>query len=78
MDVQDDGRGFVVVRRSADRDGLFPDGYGLPAMRRRVERLGGRLTVESNPGEGTTVAVEIPLQPAAGSEPFPPAQESAK
>jgi signal transduction histidine kinase len=31
-------------------------------MRERVERLGGELLVESEPGEGTTVAVSIPIE----------------
>jgi signal transduction histidine kinase len=30
-------------------------------MRRRVEELGGTLTVESGPGEGTTVVAELPI-----------------
>jgi signal transduction histidine kinase len=29
-------------------------------MRERVEMLGGSLTVESSPGKGTTVNVEVP------------------
>ena len=37
-------------------------GFGLTAMRERVEQLGGRLLIESAPGEGTTLAVEIPTQ----------------
>ncbi len=30
-------------------------------MRERVERLGGTLSLESAPGEGTTLTVELPL-----------------
>ena len=30
-------------------------------MRQRVEQLGGELLIESEPGEGTTVAVSIPV-----------------
>ena len=52
VDVQDDGAGFA-----AD---LPPVGIGLRAMRERVAELGGTLTVESTPGEGTTVAAAIP------------------
>jgi signal transduction histidine kinase len=43
-------------------------------MRERVERLGGTLSIESVPGEGTTLAVELPL--AADDDParqVPPA-----
>ncbi|RJL32918.1 sensor histidine kinase [Bailinhaonella thermotolerans] len=54
LDVRDDGAGW---------DGEAPPpgrGHGLPAMRHRAEALGGRLVVESAPGEGTAVAAAIP------------------
>ena len=35
-------------------------GFGLRAMRERVEQLGGSVTVESEPGEGTTLTVSMP------------------
>ncbi|MBT2467391.1 sensor histidine kinase [Streptomyces sp. ISL-66] len=38
-------------------------GHGLPAMRARVRQLGGTLTVESTPGEGTVLSASIPLEP---------------
>ena len=34
---------------------------GLSGMRQRVALLGGKLTIESAPGSGTTVFVEIPV-----------------
>jgi signal transduction histidine kinase len=61
VDVQDDGRGFAAARVPSTRDWPRSGGYGLPAMRRRVENLGGSLTVESAPGEGTTLMVSLPL-----------------
>ncbi|MFJ1758060.1 sensor histidine kinase [Kitasatospora sp. NPDC088134] len=36
-------------------------GHGLPAMRARLRQLGGTLTIESAPGEGTVVSAAIPL-----------------
>ncbi|MFI2640853.1 sensor histidine kinase [Streptomyces sp. NPDC018610] len=62
LDVVDDGVGFVpgavpaAVGGSARADG----GFGLPAMRSRAQALGGTLTVESSPGQGTAVAVTLP------------------
>ena len=58
LDVYDDGRGFDP--------GTVPPpsetgGYGLRAMRQRVEQLGGELSVESSPGEGTIIAAQFPL-----------------
>ncbi|MEU2555794.1 ATP-binding protein [Streptomyces sp. NPDC013313] len=57
LDIADDGRGFEPGRvRSAG-----VRGHGLPAMRARVRRLGGTLTVESAPGEGTVLSAAVPL-----------------
>jgi signal transduction histidine kinase len=53
--VEDDGTGFRP-EEVADRD----DGIGLAGMRERVGLLGGKLTVESAPGAGTTIVAEVP------------------
>ena len=36
-------------------------GLGLPLSRRLIERLGGRFTIDSAPGAGTTVSLELPI-----------------
>ena len=51
--VTDDGQGFAP-------DGQPASGYGLAAMRRRVEEAGGVLRVDSAPATGTTVRVSLP------------------
>jgi signal transduction histidine kinase len=57
LDVRDDGAGFDPARsRVADRDG----GYGLTAMRDRVQRIAGTLEVESEPGAGTAISACVP------------------
>ncbi|HXV93673.1 MAG TPA: sensor histidine kinase, partial [Pseudonocardia sp.] len=56
LDVRDDGVGFDVS--AATRTGR--NGFGLRAMRQRVARVGGELTVESAPGEGTAVSASVP------------------
>jgi len=38
-------------------------------MRERVEALGGSLFVESEPEEGCTLVVELPLEAAEGASP---------
>ncbi|SDY48893.1 Signal transduction histidine kinase [Micromonospora pattaloongensis] len=61
LDVRDDGVGFDVADQPAPRQ---PDGgYGLTAMRQRVTRVGGELTVESEPGGGTAVSASVPALP---------------
>jgi signal transduction histidine kinase len=54
LDVHDDGVGFDHAATVA------AGGLGLRAMAERVAALGGSLAVESAPGEGTTIAVEVP------------------
>ncbi|MFS3128322.1 sensor histidine kinase [Nocardioides sp. Bht2] len=59
LDVRDDGRGF-------DPDQIGPRGNrgrGLAGLRARAVDLGGHATVESAPGEGTTVSVSFPIHP---------------
>ncbi len=53
--VEDDGVGFEPLRARGD-------GLGLVGMRERVGLLGGRVTVESRPGAGTTFVAEVPLR----------------
>ncbi len=58
LDVRDDGSGFASTA-----DGYGPNGgLGLRGMRERIEALGGRLAVESAPGQGTTIAVTVPVR----------------
>lgn len=54
LTISDDGVGFVVT------DGR-PTSFGVVGMRERVLILGGQLSLESEPGEGTTLAVRVPL-----------------
>ncbi|MBI2237577.1 MAG: sensor histidine kinase [Actinobacteria bacterium] len=53
--VEDDGRGFDPAVPSA--------GLGIRDMRERAEWCRSRLTVSSAPGEGTSVRIEVPLEP---------------
>jgi len=60
--VEDDGTGFVVGSYPASSLGVDQPGLGLYGMQERAALLGGTLTVESSPGQGATVRVEIPLE----------------
>lgn len=57
--VRDDGQGFSPA---AARTTAF-GGFGLSGMRERAEVIGGRLSVWSEPGRGTTITLVIPLAP---------------
>jgi signal transduction histidine kinase len=65
LDVEDNGKG--LMQKVEARDGLTSGGFGLVAMRERVAQLGGELFVESEPGEGTTLSISLPLENGAGS-----------
>ncbi|MGH2534516.1 MAG: sensor histidine kinase [Thermomicrobiales bacterium] len=66
LDIQDDGGGFDPAARNGANS--TQDGYGLAAMRARVEGLGGTLSVESAPGQGTTIAAAVPALTVAAVE----------
>jgi signal transduction histidine kinase len=52
--VVDDGRGFNPTA-------AFPGHLGLRSIHERVEKIGGQITVESAPGQGTRIEVRLPL-----------------
>jgi signal transduction histidine kinase len=62
LDVRDDGIGFDQPGQS-QTDG----GFGLIAMRQRVNRLAGQLEIESEPGAGTAVSASLPAIPLGGA-----------
>ena len=53
LDVRDDGVGFDPSRRTAS---AMAAGFGLVAMRQRIEALNGTLEIESEPGSGTAIS----------------------
>ncbi|WP_233624820.1 sensor histidine kinase [Actinoplanes sp. ATCC 53533] len=57
LDVRDDGAGFDPARRRTEQ---YEGGYGLTAMRDRVQRVAGTLEVESEPGAGTAISACVP------------------
>jgi len=54
LEVQDDGVGFELAAAQAG------GGLGLPGMAERAQKIGGRLRIESERGQGTKVSVEVP------------------
>jgi signal transduction histidine kinase len=58
LEVSDDGIGFEMPRSPTD---FAPNGhFGLLGMRERADLIGGRLDVQSKPGEGTRLSVRLP------------------
>ena len=55
LEVEDDGVGF-----DPGADGIRSRRLGLTSMEERAEKIGGSISIESTPGEGTTVRLEVP------------------
>ena len=60
LSVSDDGSGIAEGRAA---EALREGHIGIASVRERAEALGGRLEVETAPGEGTTATVSVPLEP---------------
>jgi signal transduction histidine kinase len=54
VSMSDDGRGFDLSHT--------PNGMGLRSIRERVESVGGTFEIESAPGEGTKLVLQIPIK----------------
>jgi signal transduction histidine kinase len=58
MRIKDNGKGFqeqrVLRAKKAKR-------LGLLGMRERLEMVGGNITIQSTPGQGTTLQAQVPL-----------------
>lgn len=62
LTVADDGVGFDV-------EAAWGKGLGLASMGERLEAIGGKLDIHSNPGAGTRLEIRVPITPA-----IPPAE----
>ena len=58
LTVLDDGRGF---KKGRSRESTATEGFGLQGMSERVALIGGSLSVESKPGRGTRIEVQVPM-----------------
>ncbi|WP_199493061.1 sensor histidine kinase [Marinitenerispora sediminis] len=70
--IADDGTGFVLRTRTEGADGVSevispPGHYGLIGMAERARCAGGTLTVDSAPGAGTRITLQVPLAQASPS-----------
>jgi signal transduction histidine kinase len=56
LEVQDNGSGFPT-------DSMNEEKHGLRNMRDRARAIGAQFSCESEPGKGTTIIAELPMQP---------------
>ncbi|MDQ2744029.1 MAG: GAF domain-containing sensor histidine kinase [Chloroflexota bacterium] len=55
LSIRDDGQGFIPRAVAIGR-------YGILGMKERAKLLGGRMKIQSRPGEGTSLLVTVPLE----------------
>lgn len=67
LDVRDDGRGFDTAKAPAPD--TTPGGFGLIAMRERIEALSGTLEIESEARTGTAISARVPFRAADAPAP---------
>ncbi|MBI4860412.1 MAG: response regulator, partial [Candidatus Riflebacteria bacterium] len=80
--VVDRGRGFSPTASATCSGG----GFGLFSVGERLELLGGRLSIQSSPGEGARVTLAVPLDPSGelstnretGNGAGPPAEQAGR
>jgi signal transduction histidine kinase len=63
LTIADDGRGFDAADNSLPSRGHF----GVQGMRERAAQIHAQLVVESAPGQGTTVKLEVPIPAQRGT-----------
>jgi two-component system nitrate/nitrite sensor histidine kinase NarX len=64
FEVRDDGAGFELQAVPFGRDGF---GFGLSSINERVRLIGGSLAIDSAPGRGTSLLIEVPSALVQGS-----------
>ncbi|HLP09148.1 MAG TPA: two-component regulator propeller domain-containing protein [Opitutaceae bacterium] len=61
LTVRDNGRGFAHDQPAARTDGRLASGNGMRNIAQRIDRIGGRSEISSEPGKGTSIAFTIPF-----------------
>jgi len=82
LQVADDGCGMTAEVKARAFDLFFTSrvagtGMGLAMVRRAVLRHGGRVRIESEPGHGTVITVELPMSPKGSSATGPASQDES-
>ncbi|NLO81815.1 MAG: sensor histidine kinase [Clostridiales bacterium] len=67
--VIDNGIGFNVLKfKNIKKRDIHSGGFGIYSMQQRAELLNGKLKIHSQPGKGTTLLLQIPIEPIKEGE----------
>ncbi len=66
LQITDNGKGFFVDQ--VESKARVHSQFGLVGMRERVELLQGKIEIESAPGTGTKIKIEVPIKTESGKE----------
>jgi PAS domain S-box-containing protein len=64
LEISDQGHGIQTDKLKGPADSVAALGVGIQGMRERMRQLGGRLEIQSQPGEGTVVHAILPIAQA--------------
>ncbi|PKM78559.1 MAG: hypothetical protein CVU90_02135 [Firmicutes bacterium HGW-Firmicutes-15] len=56
--IEDDGQGFVPMQQEKE----LSQGWGLGIMKERTREIGGEIKIESIPGQGTRILLQVPVK----------------
>ena len=59
VDVEDDGIGFDAENLQTETAAY--EGFGIFDIREKIQHLGGNLAIDSKPGAGTAIMIEVPM-----------------
>ena len=65
LQVMDDGLGFDAAQMSKEAVNL--QHWGLVGIQERIELIGGKLSITSDPSHGTTLTITVPIVQAVGT-----------
>jgi signal transduction histidine kinase len=66
MEITDNGIGFDPT--APPKTNRVSSGLGLPSIHEQASRIGGKIEIDTAPGEGTRVLISVPLTESASKK----------
>ncbi|MCX5660753.1 MAG: response regulator [Planctomycetota bacterium] len=62
LEIEDRGKGFIPETADVGAPNRSVEGFGLLSIRERLDLLGGRIAIDSQPGRGTSISLFLPIR----------------